>query len=82
MRNFGIAGLFEQEDVELWASIGETSRSELARRHPFSFMTATPDLNKPVSDFFGPGAVYRPVLSEVTQFKLLMAWNRMMTRDA
>lgn len=78
IRNFGVAGLFEQEDVELWASIGPTSANSFAKAHPFNFASAVPALRSTVSDFPGPGAVYRPLLSEVTQFSFLMHWNRMM----
>ena len=78
IRNFGVAGLFEQEDVELWASIGPTSANSFAKALPFNFASALPALRSTVSDFPGPGAVYRPLLSEVTQFSFLMHWNRMM----
>jgi PAH dioxygenase large subunit len=79
LRNFGVAGLFEQEDVELWASIGPGSANPFAGAHPFNFRTALPILHSPVTDFAGPGDAYRPLLSEVTQFRFLQHWNRMMT---
>jgi hypothetical protein len=79
LRNFGVAGLFEQEDVELWASIGQASASPFAQAHPFNFRTALPILHSPVTDFAGPGDAYRPLLSEVTQFRFLQHWNQMMT---
>jgi len=82
LRNFGISGLFEQEDVELWASIGAASDNAVAREYPMSFMTAIPYLNAPLRDFKGPGDAYRPILSEVTQFRFLQYWNRIMTGDA
>jgi PAH dioxygenase large subunit len=78
LRNFGVSGLFEQEDVELWATIADSSRSALAQKHPFSFMTAVPAMSAPVMDFLGPGQAYRPVLTEVTQFRFLQHWNQMM----
>jgi len=81
LRNFGVSGLFEQEDVELWATIADSSRSALAQRYPFSFMTAVPAMHAPATDFFGPGQAYRPVLTEVTQFRFLRYWNQMMTGD-
>ena len=79
LRNFGVAGLFEQEDVELWASIGPASASSVIKPQPFNFRTALPTLHSPVTDFPGPGAAYRPLLTEVTQFRFLQHWNRMMT---
>jgi PAH dioxygenase large subunit len=45
-------------------------------------MTALPYLNRPLRDFEGPGDAYRPILSEVTQFRFLQYWNRIMTGDA
>ncbi len=81
VRNFGIAGLFEQEDVVLWAAIEQGGAASMAREYPLSFMTALPVLATPVQDFAGPGVAYRPLMSEVTQFKFLQHWNDEMRRE-
>lgn len=77
IRVFGIAGTFEQDDVELWTGISQALQGRNARSHPFNFQTALPALNKPLEDFAGPGEAY-PVVSEVTQFKWLMHWKTLM----
>ena len=76
VRNFGLSGVFEQEDVELWSSIGEGSRNKMARQHPFNFQTALPMLDKPVPGFPGPCPAYRPWIAEITQFKFMQHWAR------
>jgi hypothetical protein len=77
-RNFGIAGLFEQDDLELWASATLASDNPIARRYPYSFHTALPALNKPLSDYKGPGRAYQPILSEVAQFEFMRHWESQM----
>lgn len=78
--HFGIAGLFEQEDVELWSTIGVASAGMQASRYPFNFQTALPKLNEPLPEYNGPGEAYRPFSSEITQFKFFQEWNRLMHR--
>jgi hypothetical protein len=82
LRSFGPSGLFEQEDVELWATIPDASRNTLAGDYPFNFMTAVPGMKTRVPDFSGPGDAYRPMLTEVTQFRFLQHWNQIMERNA
>lgn len=78
IRVFGISGIFEQDDVELWSGIGVASRGRNARLYPFNFQTALPSLNTPMEDFPGPGEAYLPFTSEITQFKWLLHWKKMM----
>ena len=35
--NFGAAGVFEQDDLEIWASATQASDNPIARRYPYSF---------------------------------------------
>ncbi|MDX6740619.1 aromatic ring-hydroxylating oxygenase subunit alpha [Actinocorallia sp. A-T 12471] len=81
VNDFGVGGVFEQEDVELWSSIGDLSRSPAGDGHPFVFATALPHLDDPVADHPGPGRAYRPFASEITQFKFLQHWNQLMTEE-
>ncbi len=78
IRNFGVAGVFEQEDVELWSDIVSASSNPIARAHPLNFQTALPTLNRPSPGFIGPGEAYRPALAETSQFKFFQHWNRLM----
>ncbi len=80
--DFGIAGLFEQDDVTLWSSIGDSSRGRVARAHPFNFKTALPNLEQPVDDHPGPGKAFRPFASEIIQFKFLQHWHKLMTAES
>src|SRR6185312_11930027 len=66
--NFGISGVFEQDDLELWASATSASDNVIARQFPFSFHTALPVANKPLANHHAPGRAYQPVLSEIIQF--------------
>ncbi len=76
--NFGVAGVFEQDDMELWVSATSAADNAIARQYPYSFHTGLPQLNKPVPDYEGPGRAYRPVLAEVIQFEFMRHWDRVM----
>lgn len=81
VRAFGVAGTFEQDDVELWSGICVGSRGRNARQYPFNFQTALPSLHTPLQDFAGPGEAYLPFTAEVTQFKWLMHWSKLMAAE-
>jgi PAH dioxygenase large subunit len=78
IRNFGISGIFEQEDVEIWSGIAASSAGSVARAYPFNFQTALPLLDRPLDNYPGPGDAYRPVAPEITQFRFLLHWNALM----
>ena len=77
--NFGIAGVFEQDDIELWASATQAADNSIAQQYPYSFHTGLPLLNSPIPDYEGPGRAFRPVLAEVIQFEFMRHWDRVMT---
>ena len=77
--NFGVAGVFEQDDIELWASATQAADNAIARRYPYSFHTGVPLLDHPIQDYEGPGRAFRPVLAEVIQFEFMRHWDRVMT---
>ena len=79
--NFGAAGVFEQDDLELWASATEASNNPIARQFPYSFQTALPYLDKPLDHHTGPGRAYEPVHTEVAQLEFMRHWNRRMMAD-
>ncbi|WP_169811831.1 aromatic ring-hydroxylating oxygenase subunit alpha [Nocardia sienata] len=81
VNDFGVGGIFEQEDVELWSSVGSTTTTPAAREHPFVFSTAVPFLDHPVPGHAGPGSAYQPFVAEITQFKFLQHWNKLMTES-
>ena len=78
IHNFGTAGVFEQDDVELWVSATKAGDNAIARQYPYSFQTGLPILNNPVTDFEGPGRAFRPVAAEVIQFEFMRHWDRVM----
>ena len=82
VHNFGAAGVFEQDDMELWASATEASDNPVAARYPFSFHTCLPYLDAPVADFRWPGRAYRPSDTEVAQFAFMCHWDGLMRTGA
>jgi phenylpropionate dioxygenase-like ring-hydroxylating dioxygenase large terminal subunit len=76
--NFGAAGVFEQDDMELWASATSASNNAIARRFPYSFHTALPYIDKPEQDHKWPGRAFRPADTEVAQLEFMRQWDRCM----
>ena len=76
--NFGAAGMFEQDDLELWASATAASDNRIAARHPYSFHSSLPFQDKPVDDHKWPGRAYRPSNTEVAQFQFMRRWDDLM----
>jgi PAH dioxygenase large subunit len=81
-RNFGIAGVFEQDDLELWASATAASNNPISLQYPYSFHTALPTLDHPLTDYKGPGRAYQPIQSEIAQFEFMRHWENMMRANA
>jgi phenylpropionate dioxygenase-like ring-hydroxylating dioxygenase large terminal subunit len=81
-RNFGIAGLFEQDDLELWVSATGASTSAVAQQFPYSFHTALTAIQNPVADHTGPGRAYQPIQSEVAQLEFMRHWEQLMGAEA
>jgi PAH dioxygenase large subunit len=82
MHNFGAAGVFEQDDIELWESGSLASRSLLRLNHKFSFLSAVPFRHEPLSDYFGPGRVYSQTLTEISQLEFMTTWQTMLNNDS
>ena len=79
--NFGAAGVFEQDDIELWASATSASDNAISKNFPYSFHTALPYIDKPDKDHNGPGRLFRPADTEVAQFEFMRHWDRCMKSD-
>lgn len=78
VHNFGSAGVFEQDDLELWASATYASDNAIAKQYPYSFHTALPHLHAPEKDHKWPGRAYKPANTEVSQFEFMRHWDRWM----
>lgn len=76
--NFGAAGVFEQDDLELWASATEASNNGIAKKFPYSFHTAVPYINTPDKDHKWPGRAFKPADTEVAQLEFMRQWDRCM----
>ena len=76
--NFGAAGVFEQDDLELWASATSASNNAIAKQFPYSFHTALPYINVPDEDHKWPGRAFRPADTEVAQLEFMRQWDRCM----
>jgi hypothetical protein len=79
--NFGAAGVFEQDDLELWASATYASNNEISKRFPYSFHTALPYIDKPEPDHRWPGRAFKPSDTEVAQLEFMRHWDRYITSN-
>jgi phenylpropionate dioxygenase-like ring-hydroxylating dioxygenase large terminal subunit len=75
IHNFGVAGVFEQDDVALWQSGTFGSRSAMSNPYPYSFLSALPFRDNPIPDFFGPGRAYAQTLTEISQLEFMNTWQ-------
>jgi phenylpropionate dioxygenase-like ring-hydroxylating dioxygenase large terminal subunit len=75
LREFGVAGMFEQDDVENWAHIMRGLHGPVARRLSLQYgmgMDVTPPEEWP-----GPGLAYvRPTLGEVSERHFFGYWHQ------
>ena len=78
LHELGGAGVFEQDDVEMWSSATFATDNPVSRRLNYGFQTALPYAETPVPDFPWPGTAYRPIDTEVVQLKFLAHWQRVM----
>ena len=73
--NFGAAGVFEQDDLELWASATQASDNPIAQRFPYSFHSSLPFDGEPIENAKGPGRAYKPSNTEVAQLAFMRRWD-------
>jgi PAH dioxygenase large subunit len=76
VRNFGAAGVFEQDDLAIWTSATAASRNPIAVEYPYSFTSALPVMNAPEKSYPGPGRAFKPIQAEVIQFEFMRHWQR------
>ena len=76
--NFGAAGVFEQDDLELWASATQASDNPIAQLYPYSFHSSLPFDDAPLEDWQRPGRAYRPSNTEVAQLAFMRRWAEAM----
>ena len=77
VRTFGPAGIYEQDDAEIWEECTRVNQGAVARRH---FLHHGMGLHvNPDPDFPGPGTAYEGTFSEVTQLGYYTEWLKWMT---
>lgn len=78
VRNFGAAGVFEQDDLAIWTAATAASRNPIAAEYPYSFTSALPVIDKPEVDYPGPGRAFKPIQAEVIQLEFMRHWERVL----
>ena len=76
--NFGAAGVFEQDDLEIWASATQASDNPIAQRYPYSFHSSLPFDRSPCAAGKRPGTTYRRSDTEVAQLTFMRRWQAAM----
>ncbi len=76
VQTFGMGGIFEEDDAEMWSSILRSTRGSIANKQSLHFGAglATP----PSPDFAGPGAMIPSLFAEHSQVQFLKTWGRWM----
>lgn len=75
---FTPAGMFDQDDAEVWAAMGRAARGRHGLRQRSSFERIGAARRHPMSDFPGPGKAYFGAYSEISEFDLLVRWQELM----
>jgi phenylpropionate dioxygenase-like ring-hydroxylating dioxygenase large terminal subunit len=80
IRTFSAAGTFDQDDSETWSSINLGCRGTMGARYTTDFRGVRYYRNRKMEDFPGPGAAYPSTYSEMSEFNLLLHWQKCMER--
>ena len=77
IRTHGVAGTFDQDDVEVWSNITLANRGPIARRETFNY-----ELGKHAEldpEWAGPGVSYKADYNEANQRAFYRRWRQAMT---
>jgi len=80
LQTFGMAGIFEEDDAEVWASIMRAIRGSKASREFMDFSAGAS--GTALEDFGSPGTAYTSLLTEHSQFNFIKRWLEMMGPSA
>lgn len=75
---FTPAGMFDQDDAEVWAAMGRASGGRQGMRQRSSFERIGAARRHPMTDFPGPGQAYSGAYTEISEFDLLVRWQELM----
>lgn len=76
IQTFGVGGVFEEDDAEVWAGIARATRGSKAREQPMDFRAGASI--PPALDFAGPGRAYPSLFSEHAQLNFFRVWKQWM----
>ena len=76
LQTFGIGGIFEEDDAEIWANISRTMRGGMASEGFFDFSAGSGV--EPLTGYSGHGTAHPSQLAEDAQFGFMLRWNEMM----
>jgi phenylpropionate dioxygenase-like ring-hydroxylating dioxygenase large terminal subunit len=80
IRTFGPAGIYEQDDAEIWEECTRVNRGRVAQRHSLYHgmgLHLAPD-----PEFPGPGRAYDGTYNEITQLAYYDEWLKWLTASA
>lgn len=78
LRTFSVGGTFDQDDAESWSSITLGSRGTIGSSFPVDFRATQAYRDHPMTDFPGPGVAYPSTYSEMSEFAVLVHWQKLM----
>ena len=79
VRTFSAGGTFDQDDAEAWAGITSGIAGQQGRQGDMNFQMALAYRDQVMPDFAGPGKAYPSIYGEVTEFDVLLEWQKYMT---
>lgn len=82
IRTFSAAGTFDQDDAEAWCSINLACRGTMGSTYKTDFRGVRYYRDLRLNDFAGPGSAYPSTYSEMSEFNLLIHWQKLMEKVA
>ena len=78
VRTFSAGGTFDQDDAEAWSGITGGISGQQGRKGEMNFQMALAYRDNTIDDFPGPGKAYPSNYAEVTEFDVLLEWQKYM----
>ena len=78
VRTFTAGGTFDQDDAEAWVGIAKGIEGNIARQGDVNFQMALAYRDRVIPDFVGPGKAYPSNYGEITEFDILLEWQKYM----
>ncbi len=78
VQTFSAGGTFDQDDAEAWSCITHGITGNQGNRGEMNFQMALAFRDQTVANFPGPGRAYPSIYGEVTEFDVLLEWQKYM----